>query len=124
MLDIVRATERHNAASGATGMLVFSSGGYLQYFEGPAAAHDATWARISADPRHRLLWLVTGEAEAPRFAGLPLGYFDADRETSRVQDTPLWAERRDWNDDQAEVLIALLHEIAREKYPAALAGGG
>lgn len=122
MLDIVRATEHNNSASGTTGMLVFSNTGYLQLLEAPAAALDATWARIAADTRHRVSWQVRGESQARRFPGLPLGYFDADREHAAAQGDPLWAERRDWRAGQAEALIAMLQSIAREKYPAALSG--
>lgn len=123
MLDIVRATERNNAQSGATGMLVFSTTGYLQYLEGPHAVIEATWVRITSDTRHRLAWNVMGKVGAPRFPGLPLGYFDAAREQATVQAGPLWSGRNDWSASQAEALVAMLQQIAREKYPTTMAGG-
>lgn len=123
MLDIVRVTERNNSAAGATGMLLFMASEYLQYVEAAPDQLDPMWARIAADTRHRILWKVEGSMARRRFPGLPLGYFDAEREHAAAQRTPIWDSRRAWRADQADALIAMLESIAREKYPAALGGG-
>jgi len=123
ILDLARVIERNNAAAGATGMLLFSSTTYLQYLEARAGEIEAIWTRIAADDRHKLVWSLPGETGTRRFPGLPLGYFDAEREHSRVQTLPIWHDRHDWHPEQAEALTGMLETIAREKYPAALSGG-
>lgn len=123
MLDLARVIERNNTAAGATGMLLFSNSTYLQYLEAEPAALEEIWERIRADDRHELVWWVTGETEGPRLPGLPLGYFDAEREHSRFDHTPIWRDRNDWRPEQAEALTEMLVELAREKYPAALDAG-
>ena len=49
MLD---ASRQRNAERGVTGCLMFNSGRFAQYLEGPPEAVDALFARIMRDPRH------------------------------------------------------------------------
>lgn len=123
ILDLARVIERNNSAAGATGMMLFSNADYLHYLEAESEALEPIWARIRADERHKLVWSLTGETESQHFPGLPMGYFDAEREHSRVQAAPIWHDRHDWQPDQAEALIEMLVAMAREKYPLAMNGG-
>lgn len=50
---IVAAARRHNAAHDITGLLVFGSGVFFQWLEGPRAQITRLMAIIHADPRHR-----------------------------------------------------------------------
>jgi hypothetical protein len=124
ILDLARVIERNNSECGATGMLLFSNNAYLQYVEASPDALDAIWARVVDDDRHRIDWWLSGVAQGRRFPGLPLGYFDADRERSQVAETPIWHDRQDWQPEQAEALVEMLETIAREKYPDTMSGGG
>jgi hypothetical protein len=49
---IVARARRHNPAHAITGMLVFGSGVFFQWLEGPRPAVQALMARLHADPRH------------------------------------------------------------------------
>jgi hypothetical protein len=122
ILDIARETESRNPALGLTGMLLYSRTFYLRYLEGPARAVESVAAHLAEDRRHETVWTVTGTAPASRLSGLTMGYFDADRETSAALTGALWRRHQGWRRDDAEALIAMLVEIAREKYPSALSG--
>lgn len=50
---IVAAARRHNPAHDITGLLVFGSGVFFQWLEGPRAQIAGLMAIIHADPRHR-----------------------------------------------------------------------
>lgn len=59
VLAILEASRRNNAARDVTGVLFCSATLFLQALEGPPAAVNAVFQRISMDPRHRavaLLW--------------------------------------------------------------------
>jgi hypothetical protein len=56
--EIVAVSRRNNTANGITGMLLHVDGSFLQILEGPAAAVEATYARIDRDPRHRGLLVI------------------------------------------------------------------
>ncbi len=49
---IVQSAKRHNAACGITGVLVFGSGVFFQWVEGPAAQIRKLIATLQTDPRH------------------------------------------------------------------------
>ncbi len=73
---ILTVSRRNNARDGVTGALLYADGNVLQALEGPAAAVEATYARVHADPRHRgVLMLYRGtsaERSFPEWAmGLP-----------------------------------------------------
>ncbi|MCX7644199.1 MAG: BLUF domain-containing protein [Rhodobacteraceae bacterium] len=122
VLDIARACERANPAAGLTGALLFSNELYLQYLEGTGPALEALWARLARDDRHEIVWRATGIGTGRRLGSLVMGYLDADREGAPLRDHPLWRARADWTPDQAEPLIALMVDLARDKYPSSLGG--
>ncbi|GJE60611.1 BLUF domain-containing protein [Methylobacterium trifolii] len=49
---IVEAAQRHNHARGITGVLVFGSGVFFQWIEGPAAQIQTLIASLYGDARH------------------------------------------------------------------------
>ena len=49
---IVESAKRHNLARGITGMLVFGSGVFFQWIEGPAAEIQKLIASLHSDSRH------------------------------------------------------------------------
>ena len=49
---IIESARRHNAAHGITGMLVFGSGVFFQWLEGPRDNVTRLMAVLKTDPRH------------------------------------------------------------------------
>jgi hypothetical protein len=49
---LIEAAQRHNLACGITGVLVFGSGVFFQWIEGPAAEVRKLMASLHGDPRH------------------------------------------------------------------------
>ena len=49
---IVESAQRNNLARGITGVLVFGSGVFFQWIEGPAAQIQKLIASLHGDPRH------------------------------------------------------------------------
>lgn len=49
---IIRSARRRNPEQGITGLLVFGSGIFFQWLEGPRDNVTALMARLQADPRH------------------------------------------------------------------------
>lgn len=49
---IIESAQRHNLARNITGVLVFSSGVFFQWIEGPAAQMQNLIASLHGDPRH------------------------------------------------------------------------
>ncbi len=62
---IIAAARRHNPALGITGMLVFGSGVFFQWLEGPRSGLSQLMALLHADPRHHDM-VVLNEVEEPR----------------------------------------------------------
>jgi hypothetical protein len=58
---IIRAAHHHNGTTGVTGALIALDGWFVQGIEGPAAAVEATFARILRDPRHHAVALRSRE---------------------------------------------------------------
>ena len=64
---IVQSAKRHNAARGITGVLVFGSGVFFQWIEGPAAQIQRLIASLHGDPRHfDIVSLSQSEEECER----------------------------------------------------------
>ncbi|KQT55095.1 blue light sensor protein [Methylobacterium sp. Leaf456] len=49
---IVESAQRHNLARGITGVMVFGSGVFFQWIEGPAVPIEKLIASLYRDPRH------------------------------------------------------------------------
>lgn len=68
LAQILRSSQRNNAAAGLTGLLWTDGRRFLQVLEGGRAAIQSTLDRIRADPRHRALVVFHDrEAEARSF---------------------------------------------------------
>jgi Sensors of blue-light using FAD len=64
---ILSDARRCNERDGITGALICRADAYLQLLEGPAAAVDATFARIAKDNRHLEVNLLSGVPITDRF---------------------------------------------------------
>ena len=60
---IITAAKRHNPRFGITGLLVFGSGIFFQWLEGPRDNVTSLSKIITADPRHSDVVLLTKEDE-------------------------------------------------------------
>lgn len=59
MADILSVSCRNNARDDVSGLLYTDGRRFLQALEGPEAAVEAAYARISADPRHRAVVILS-----------------------------------------------------------------
>jgi hypothetical protein len=60
---IIASAHRHNPAHGITGLLVYGSGIFFQWLEGPRAAVRGLMQVIGADPRHASIVQLTETEE-------------------------------------------------------------
>ena len=60
---IIAAAKRHNPRFGITGLLVFGSGIFFQWLEGPKDNVTSLLQMISVDPRHSNVVILTQEDE-------------------------------------------------------------
>ena len=60
---IIDTAKHHNPRFGITGLLVFGSGIFFQWLEGPKDNVSSLFKIISADPRHSNVVLLTKEDE-------------------------------------------------------------
>jgi len=51
--NILSVSRRNNLRDGITGLLIYHEGSFLQVLEGPDAKIEASFERISSDPRHK-----------------------------------------------------------------------
>lgn len=71
---ILRQSKANNPPLGITGLLCYSGGIFIQALEGGRAAVNALYLKISQDPRHRDVVLLTYEEILERrFAGWAMG---------------------------------------------------
>ena len=61
--NIIATARRNNPRFGITGLLVFGSGIFFQWLEGPRDTVTSLFQMISADPRHSDVVLLTKEDE-------------------------------------------------------------
>lgn len=77
---ILRKSRQNNPGAGVTGLLCLSGGIFLQVLEGGRLQVSALYNRISQDPRHRDVVLLTyDEIAERRFAGWSMGVIDLSR---------------------------------------------
>jgi hypothetical protein len=63
---LLRDARQRNRDAGVTGVLLYNDGNFMQYFEGPELAVDATFARIKASSRHKNIIELMREPIAER----------------------------------------------------------
>jgi hypothetical protein len=72
---ILSSARLHNKRNGITGLLMFNGHRFLQHLEGPAEAVEETYQRISADPRHRGVVLLSRvEAQFRAFSSWSMAF--------------------------------------------------
>ena len=77
---ILRKSRQNNPGHGVTGLLCLSGGIFLQVLEGGRLPVSALYNRISSDPRHRDVVLLSyDEIAERRFAGWSMGVIDLSR---------------------------------------------
>lgn len=75
LASIVASAVRNNQKNDVTGMLLYADGNFLQVIEGEAEQVQATFQRISRDPRHRNVTVLLEEPLTQRqFAHWSMGY--------------------------------------------------
>ena len=75
--DILAASRRNNAESGVTGMLLYSSGIFIQALEGEPQTVAALYTKISDDRRHENIDLISDRMVAARsFSGWAMGFVE------------------------------------------------
>lgn len=75
LATILQAARRNNARDGITGLLLHIDGNFLQILEGDERKVEATFERISNDPRHRgVAMLLRREVEARTFQDWSMGF--------------------------------------------------
>ena len=99
---LIEAAQRHNLTCGITGVLVFGSGVFFQWVEGPAAEVRKLMTSLHGDPRH--------------YDMVSLDQFEDKRE--RLY--PNWQMERVGADDVREVLQDALESAEDENTIAAL----
>jgi hypothetical protein len=80
MLAILRQSKANNPAHGITGVLCCSDSIYLQVLEGGRSAVNRLYNRITTDPRHKEVELLSYEQIGERrFAGWSMGQVNLTR---------------------------------------------
>ena len=78
--EMLAGGRRRNRARGVTGLLVYHDGMFMQALEGPQPVVHALMAAISADDRHRGIFILLDEAASERrFAEHAMAYRDTGR---------------------------------------------
>jgi hypothetical protein len=107
--DIIRSARRHNPAQGITGLLVFGSGIFFQWLEGPRDNVLQLMATLQTDARHQsIVPLSTGEEVRERL------FPDWDMElvtTTDIRDVLVDALSTATDPHNAEALRGLLAQI-------------
>jgi len=80
LIDILKKSKANNPGLGITGVLCYSGGVFLQVLEGRRAAISALYNKITADPRHRDVVLLSFDEISERnFASWSMGVVNLQR---------------------------------------------
>src|SRR4051812_36074060 len=75
--SILAAARQNNGKRGITGMLLYDAGSFLQVLEGEQTAVNDTFAKISDDPRHDgVVVLSRGDVPARGFGDWKMGLLE------------------------------------------------
>jgi hypothetical protein len=79
LIELLAKSRTNNAKVGVTGLLLYKDGLFIQVLEGPRAAVEQVFQRISQDPRHDVgATLQTGETNFRQFPDWSMGFSDLD----------------------------------------------
>ncbi|MFW8744797.1 BLUF domain-containing protein [Mesorhizobium japonicum] len=82
---LLEQSRTFNTEAGVTGMLLYRSGRFIQFLEGPERVVRGLVQRISADPRHgRVRVLLEDHVDRRQFADWSMGYQPSSGDTSRM----------------------------------------
>lgn len=89
---ILEASVRNNTRDGITGMLLYAGGNFMQVLEGRTRMVQATFNRISRDPRHNNIIVLAKEAIVEReFAKWSMGFKQlGEAEAQKFPDQAPW----------------------------------
>ena len=86
LAEILEKARLNNALKGISGMLVYHGGSFLQILEGPDAAVEALFDKISKDPRHTKMKLIfRGEIEEKEFDDWSMGFVNTSNRTKEIE---------------------------------------
>lgn len=112
---ILESCARHNAATGITGMLLYSEGNFMQVLEGSESAVAETYERICQDSRHTNFFLLSKD-ETPRreFSAWNMGFRRLTRRDA--QNSPTYAPlfEHGFDPQQLGAQSSLAAEMLRE----------
>ena len=118
LLPILEVAQRRNLQHGITGALLAYGSYFMQVLEGAERAVDATFARISADPRHHSIRLVERKAiPARRFAAWSMRHVAPSQGNDRAVTGFLQQLSATPDADQAHLAEALLEQLSAQ-HPA------
>lgn len=87
LAEILTVSRDRNQSDGVSGLLLYRSGNFMQYLEGPREAVVRTKARIYRDPRHGgIITVAELPTTARRFAGWSMGFANCDDPAIRAMD--------------------------------------
>ena len=112
-VEAILATARQrNARDGVTGALLFTEGRFVQALEGERATVEAVFGRISRDPRHTEVQVLSSlSTDRPRFKDWSMAFVgDTPRLRQKFSDAPLAALGRRQTGD---ALLDFMLDIAR-----------
>ena len=76
--DILAASRRNNAKTGVSGMLLYSSGIFIQALEGEPETVSTLYAKISDDRRHDNVDVISDRmVEERSFSGWAMGFVES-----------------------------------------------
>lgn len=109
---ILASARRRNPMCGVTGALLVTEGRFVQALEGEREAVQATFDRISRDPRHEDIEVLSSQfADRPRFTEWSMAFVgDTPALRERFADAPLAALGRR---ETGDALLDFMLDVAR-----------
>ncbi len=111
LLDLLKASRRRNEACRVSGLLLYRHGTFTQLLEGEKEDVLATFARISADPRHgQIITLLEGECAERDFEEWSMAFRKLD--DSEAEDIPGYSDfltRREKAPWRCSAALQMLH---------------
>ena len=110
--QIVESSRKANEAAGLTGVLLLSSGGFIQALEGPVDVIETKFERICCDLRHRRVRLLQLAAVEERlFDGWSMSRVTATAELARLCPTLDAAESTRLDATRADAALQIMRSL-------------